>query len=183
MIVNMDDTIRRFDQQIARLKQTFEGVAIGGAALNLMGVVSRLTKDCDILDPKLPDWLLKEAAKFAEGERAKGVVLGDDWLNNGPESLKRTLPKHWENRLVDLFNGKALKLKTLGREDLLKTKLFAFCDRDVDVNDCIALRPSEHELAASFQWVSEQDANPMWAKHVEQKFTELKGRLNYGTRS
>ena len=43
-----------FDQYLAEKRLQFDAVVIGGAALNLLGVVSRLTKDCDILHPRLP---------------------------------------------------------------------------------------------------------------------------------
>jgi hypothetical protein len=42
-----------FDQHLATRKLRFEAVVIGGAALNLLGVVSRLTKDCGTLTPEI----------------------------------------------------------------------------------------------------------------------------------
>jgi len=56
MIPSMDiyELLVWFDQYLAKRRLQFEAVAIGGAALNLLGVVSRLTKDCDILYPEIP---------------------------------------------------------------------------------------------------------------------------------
>ena len=182
-MIDIEDTIRAFDLYLAKLNLSFSGVAVGGAALNLLGIVTRLTKDCDILDPDIPDALLKHAAAFAAAQRQIGKTIGDDWFNNGPKSLKRTLPKGWEMRLQALFNGKALKLLTLHRTDLLKTKLFAYCDRDVDREDCMALRPTEKELDEAFEWVKDQDANSQWASHVTAQFGRLKKELGYAVRS
>jgi len=51
--------------------------------------------------------------------------------------------------------------------ELLKTKLFAFCDRDQDRDDCIKLNPSPKELSEAVEWVKEQDQDVGWPKHVE----------------
>jgi hypothetical protein len=64
--------------------------------------------------------------------------------------------------------------------DLLKTKLFAFCDRDQDLQDCIALKPTVKELEACIDWVSERDANKDWPENVRQHFALLKKRLGHG---
>ena len=43
--------------------------------------------------------------------------------------------------------------------DLLKTKLFALCDRGIDLPDCIALAPTAHELDECVPWLAVQDGN------------------------
>ena len=50
--------VSEFDAYLAKRKLKFEGVIIGGAALNLLGVVSRLTRDCDVLDTSIPKEIL-----------------------------------------------------------------------------------------------------------------------------
>ena len=47
------EVLAAFDRYLAARSLRLEGVVIGGAALNLLGVVSRPTKDCDILLPPL----------------------------------------------------------------------------------------------------------------------------------
>jgi hypothetical protein len=106
--------------------------------------------------------------------------LRDDWLNNGPRSLVRVLPKGWEQRLQPAFRGKALVLLCLGRDDLLRSKLFALCDRGIDLEDCIALGPTRGELAALMPWVEEQDLNPDWPNHVRATLADLARRLGHG---
>jgi hypothetical protein len=65
------------------------------------------------------------AVAFAQKVREAGGDLDDDWLNNGPSSLTRTLEPGWETRLQPLHQGLALRLSVLDRIDLLCTKLFA----------------------------------------------------------
>ena len=52
-----------------------------------------------------------------------------------------------------MFAGRAIQLCSRGRDDLLRTKLFALCDRCLDLADCVALAPI---------WLEEQDLNPNW---------------------
>lgn len=170
------EIIEAFDQFLEKRRLVFHAVVIGGAALNLLGVVSRETRDYDILDPKIPIEILRAAEEFSKSQ----TMLDLKWLNNGPDSLKKNLPKEWEKRLESLFKGKAIIFQTLARQDLLKTKLFAYCDRDTDFNDCIALNPSQKELHEALAWVQFQDANIDWPMHVKKQFQKLAQRLGYG---
>jgi Nucleotidyltransferase of unknown function (DUF6036) len=174
------ETIRAFDQFLTSHRETFSAIAIGGTALAILGVISRETRDCDILDPEIPETIQKLARKFAVEQTRSGKVLGEDWLNNGPSSLIKNLPEAWRTRLAPLFTGKALKLSTLGRSDLLKTKLFALCDRGTDRQDCLALKPSAEEITECIEWVKYQDANPGWPKHVEEVLKSLAKELGHG---
>ena len=132
-------TLTAFDAYLAGRALRLEAVVIGGAALNLLGVVARPTRDCDILVPALAPAITEAARAFAAEMRTAGDTLQDDWLNNGPASLARELPDGWRDRLQPLFSGAALELRALGRSDLLRTKLFALCDRGLDLGDCLAL--------------------------------------------
>lgn len=174
-----NEIIVKFDAFLKAKKASFTGITIGGAALNLLGIISRETKDCDILDPDIPKAILNLAIEFAKTARAEGIVIRDDWFNNGPDSLKKNLPKDWRNNLQVAFKGEVLTLFTLTRENLLKTKLVALCDRGTDKVDCIALRPTKEELHAAMDWVKYQDANPDWPKHVEEILADLAKDLGY----
>jgi hypothetical protein len=79
-----------------------------------------------------------------------------------------------------VFEGRALVLSTLGRADLLKTKLFALCDRGTDLPDCIALAPTAGELTDALIWLAEQDSNPEWPTHVKATIADLTRRLGHG---
>jgi len=79
-----------------------------------------------------------------------------------------------------IFEGQAVVLNTLGRPDLLKSKLFALCDRGTDLPDCIALAPTARELADSLLWLEEQDTNELWPAHVRATVADLARRLGHG---
>ncbi len=167
-----------FDKFLKEEKLEFEAVVIGGAALIILEVIERATKDVDCLFPQIPPEIKEASKKFAK-KAGKHFNLYENWLNNGPESLIRDLPPDWQNRLQKLYNGKALKLKTLGRDDLLKSKLFAYCDRQDDFEDCVKLAPNVKELRNALKWVQQRDGNPQWPAHCEISFQELAQRLGY----
>ena len=123
------ETIAAFDTFLAERSLTLDAVVIGGAALELLGVVSRQTRDCDILHPAIPTAIAEAARSFAARRRAEGDPLVDDWLNNGPASLADALPTGWQDRLHVVYAGRAITLRCLGRLDLLRSKVFALCDR------------------------------------------------------
>jgi hypothetical protein len=153
---------------------------VGGTALNLLGVVSRPTKDCDILWPQLSDEIGNAVKAFAVDRRQAGEVIPDDWLNNGPASLSAQLPADWRDHLQTVFSGRAVRLECPGRNDLLRSKLFALCDRGLDLGDCLALAPSSEELVNLLPWLDLQDGNPGWPAHVHATLADLGQRLGYG---
>jgi hypothetical protein len=112
---------------------------------------------------------------------AAGGKLKEDWLNNGPSALAPLLPAGWELRLQEAFRGRVLILRSLHRSDLLKSKLFALCDRALDLPDCIALAPTPAELAEATTWLEPQDLNPHWPEHVRATLGDLAKRLGHGT--
>ena len=138
-------TIEAFDAWLKARLLRLEAVVIGGLALGLLGITNRQTRDFDVLHPELPEDVAQAARDFASDMRDKGVALADDWLNNGPIQVADILPDGWLLRVQVAYEGKAIKLLTLGRADLLKTKLFALCDRGTDLDDCLALGPTAAE--------------------------------------
>lgn len=173
-------TIEAFDAHLLGLDLRFKAIVVGGSALALLGVTSRQTRDFDIIAPEIPPTIREAAKTFAREQRERGSDLLDDWLNNGPIQLGDVLPEGWRLRVVLAFEGKALVLHSLGRADLLKTKLFALCDRGTDLPDCVALAPTSAELAEALPWVSFQDANPDWPAHVAATLADLGRRLGHG---
>ena len=173
-------TIEAFDRHLVVLGLRFEGVVIGGSALGLMGVIHRPTQDFDILVPALPPAIAAAARDFAKVQRNAGLELIDGWLNNGPMQLGDVLPAGWRERVQRIFDGQALVLTTLGRADLLKSKLFALCDRGTDLLDCVALAPTANELDDALTWLLDQDGHPDWPAHVRATFADLARRLRHG---
>ena len=163
----MKQVIARFDSYLSYLGLDFEAIIIEGAALNIMDVIKRETKDVDFLDPEIPEKIKKASVDFALKNPDLKLAV-HEWINNGPKSLTRDLPQGWRN---------ALHLWTLGRLNLLRSKLYAYADRDTDYDDCIALRPTLAELDACKEWVLVGDASELWPQRVENIFKKLKEDL------
>ncbi len=174
------ETIGEFDAFLKERKLSFEAVVIGGAALGLLGTINRQTRDCDILHPKIPKDIQEAAREFAKVRSQSGDLLADDWLNNGPSSLVDVLPSGWLDRLQIAYKGNVITLRCLGRIDLLRSKLFALCDRNIDLQDCVALAPTKPELEEIRPWLQYQDANPAWPAHTRVVLDDLRKRLGHG---
>jgi len=173
-------TIEAFDAWLAERSLRLEAIVVGASALALLGVTGRQTRDVDVLHPKLPEEVTVAAREFAAHLRSDGVELSDDWLNNGPMQLADVLPAGWRLRVRAVFEGTAMRLTTLGRADILKSKLFALCDRGTDLADCVALAPTPDELEEAAPWLADLDANPRWPDHVRATLDDLLQRLGHG---
>lgn len=62
----MQDVLNAFDEYLADRGMAFEGTAIGGAALIVLGVISRATRDVDVLEPQIPEGIRNAARAFAK---------------------------------------------------------------------------------------------------------------------
>lgn len=172
--------IAQFDEYLKKRNLELEAVIVGGAALALLGIITRETRDCDVLYPHLSIEVKEASQDFAQTLSQGGVSLATDWLNNGPSSLANDLPKGWMERLQKAYSGKAIILHSLGRDDLLKSKFFALCDRGTDLADCVALAPTSNEIHGALSWLKERDTNPLWPDHVEETLSDLARRLGHG---
>jgi len=146
-----------------------------------------VTVDCSdflgtalILYPEIPRDIAEASRAFATEVRARGDTLQNDWLNNGPASLANQLLPQWQERLQALFSGNVIRLRSLGRVDFLCAKLFALCDRGIDLGDCVALAPTTDELAKVLSWPELREANPDWPAHVRATLVDLRRRLGHG---
>jgi hypothetical protein len=141
-------------------------VVCGGTALTALGLVSRTTKDVDVLGAlekghvrkigRFPDWLSEAAAKVAAD-----FDLPADWLNLGPESqLDTGLPAGLTERLERKIYGRRLTVCFISRIDQIYFKLYASLDRGgYHVQDLFKLEPTESELLAACRWVLTQDVS------------------------
>ena len=172
-------TIEAFDAWLSAAALRLDAIVVGGSALSLLGLIERQTRDFDILHPRLSVDIIRAAVAFAVQQRAAGVELSDEWLNNGPMQLVGVLPEGWRLRLRPAFQGVALTLTTLGRLGLAMTKLFALCDRGTDLADCIELATTTSELAVAEPWLVTQDTNPMWPDHVRSILNTPRTRLGH----
>lgn len=164
------EIITHFDQYLAAQQLSFEAIVIGGAALSLLGVITRTTRDVDLLTSPIPPIISRHAKLFAHAEG-----LAENWLNDAPQSLKKELPPGWELRIQKVFQGSALILWTLARPHLIISKLYAACDRDADdARDLLAMTPTDEELQDAYEWVASLDGNPEWPTHVSSVVQRLK---------
>ena len=171
---NQTVILKRVDEELSRIGESRSLIICGGSALIVMGIIDRQTRDVDVLEPEIDSLLSDIAVRIG-----KEFGLSDKWLNNGPESLRRDLKPGWRTRTASIFKGKALEMRSLGREDLLATKLYAFCDREDDLEDVLKLKPTRTELANIFHWVLKRDASPKWPKRVRDCFSRLREKLKY----
>ncbi|HEX5660281.1 MAG TPA: DUF6036 family nucleotidyltransferase [Polyangiales bacterium] len=176
------EIIPAFDQHLVAAGLTFEAVVLGGAALHLLGVIQRPTDDCDVLDPQIPEAVLAAARAFAV---PRG--LRSDWLNSRAHDfvgVPGCLPEGWRTRLRWAYQGQALRLRTLERQDLLCTKLVALVDRGVDFADCVALEPTRAELERAWPFVAQYEGNvdsreSYWVPLARRYLVRLAQELGY----
>lgn len=156
-------------------------VVIGGAAVNLLGFVSRATTDVDILafaeadaggSLRLapPNEPLPEILAAAARSVATDLRLDPHWLNTGPASQWQTgLPPGLETRVHWRDYG-GLGVGLVDRSDLIFLKLYAAVDEtgpgSVHFQDLLAFVPTDEELTAAGRWVREQDPSPATADTV-----------------
>jgi hypothetical protein len=146
-------------------------VVCGGASLIATEVVSRTTKDVDVVAFRgadgtlvapvpLPDFLL-QAAKVV----ARDLGLEPNWLNNGPSRdegglFQMGLPAGFSDRLTEKVYGPRLTVYFIGRRDQIFFKIFSAADRGgVDLDDLAALRPTVEELEAAARWAMSIDVS------------------------
>lgn len=170
-----------FDKFLLKEGLQFEAIIIGGAALSILDVITRMTEDVDCIDPEIPLDIKNASIEFIKQNPQYGLTP-EKFLNNGPITIIRDLPAGWRNRTEIIFQGKALTFITLSRLDLLKTKLDAMVQRGRDIDDVIAMKPTEKELEDSLPWVLNVDGGDYWADMVNDSFKELRKRINATTK-
>lgn len=169
--------IEEFDLFLNDKSLKFEAIIIGGAALSILHIISRMTEDVDCIDPVIPNDIKIASSEFIIKNSQYGLNP-EKFLNNGPISIIKTLPIGWRERTQLIFQGKALTFFTLSRIDLLKTKLDAMVHRGRDMEDVVAMKPTSNELLECLEWVLSVDGGEHWPEMVKESFNELAGKLN-----
>ena len=178
-MITPKEILEQFDKFLDEKGLEFSAIVIGGAALSILGVITRQTQDVDVLDPQIPEEIMEASKHFAKQFEIEETSLKENWLNHGPESLKNYLRPNWRLRLAPLFYGKAIQLLTLGRVDLIGTKVLAYCDRGFDLQDCIDLKIQKDEMLEIIDWVRAYDTNPGWPNYVDSQVKILAEMLGY----
>jgi len=173
LIEDLKSALKFLDQELTLKGEARALVACGGGVLSVMGVISRQTRDLDIITPELDAVLLGCAERVAAQ-----LGLDPEWLNNGPSGFVRDLEKGWELRTETIFSGKCLIVQALGRRDFIATKLQGLCDRDeFDLEDILALKPTREEIESLKPWLLLRDISEFWPKRVESQLQKLFGRI------
>jgi hypothetical protein len=143
----------------------------GGAALSLLEITNRATRDVDVLEPEKLSVEIQLAAVDFANQQGRGLDIG--WLNTAARIYADSLPSGWLDRARITLETPGLTVRTLAREDLLKLKVRALCDRGKDLEDCVALDPSRAELASVEAWLKKLKKEPDWAKDIQVGLSRL----------
>ena len=151
-----------------------ELVVCGGSALILTGLITRTTRDVDVValmrhgvlsDPEpLPASLLQAIHEVSEDLRLK-----DNWLNNGPSHgegglFRMGLPAGFAARLSRHPYGPRLTVHFIDRFDQIHFKLYASADRGgYHITDLLALKPLSDEVEAAARWTMTHDVSEGFA--------------------
>jgi hypothetical protein len=182
----IDEIFTALDRQIGvHNGELIALVVCGGTALAALGLVSRTTRDVDILGTVLvtesgltvhrikefPQWFTEAASKVG-----RDFDLPKNWLNLGPASqVDSGLPEEFEKRLIKRRYGSYLMVYFISRLDQIHFKLYAAVDRDdYHVQDLIALMPTENEIEMAAKWVITQDVSEPF-RLILKDFLEIQG--------
>ena len=170
----------------AAKSEVIELVVCGGTALNALGLVSRPTKDVDIValikrDKGSISFVtakpLPSALKAAARKVATDFHLIDDWLNPGPtDLLEFGLPDGLRERLHTVLYGPVLKIHFAGRLDLIYFKLYALADQGPGgrhEEDLLRLQPAPEELKGAAVWCLRQDPSEAFRIVLRQALEHL----------
>jgi Nucleotidyltransferase of unknown function (DUF6036) len=163
----VDTLLSALGEQLVLLGQSYSIVVVGGSALLALGLVSRPTRDVDVV-ALLDDGSLVSAKPLPEGLlQAAGIVAGDfnlpqGWLNDGPAALADFgLPDDFLRRAVRRDYSDALRVLFASREDQIHLKLYAVVDQGPGRHlvDLEGLAPTESELLQAARWTRTHDAS------------------------
>lgn len=164
-----EDLIRALSSELERSGAApFELCVIGGTALAMLGLVDRPTKDIDVValgDSSSGVLVLRKAKPLPEellaAVQAVAIqfVVEPGWLNGGPSDLiDWGLPEGFEERLVAVDYGRALRIHFASRLDQICLKTYAAADvAGRHLTDLIALAPAEDEMDLALRWAVSQD--------------------------
>jgi hypothetical protein len=193
---DIEEALTLVGELLAAEGRSYAICILGGAALNLLGIVARTTTDVDILafasaqtgEPTPPELLeppepMPEPLRRATLAVARDLGLDPHWLNTGPAlQWKAGLPSGVASR-VQWRRYAALRVGLVARYDLIFFKLFAAADstgqRSVHYQDLLALAPSIDDLVDAAAWVRTQDASPAFADVLEQVVTHVRQDLHH----
>jgi Nucleotidyltransferase of unknown function (DUF6036) len=195
---DIDEALQKVGELLASENESYAIVVVGGAAMNLLGFVERVTTDVDILAfahttggepaeleeaPKPMPAPLVRAARTV----ARDLGLETDWLNTGPAlQWQSGFPPGLAQR-VRWRRYAALHVGLVDRRDLIFLKLYAAADakgpESVHYQDLVALMPNPDDLQAAKDWVEAQDPSPGFQATLEKVVTHVATDLKFDGRN
>jgi hypothetical protein len=162
---NQRELFEALGEQLAARGVRFDLVVIGGSGLLALGLISRTTRDVDVVAllagrDLLSPRPLPEALVAARERVALDFGLPDDWLNAAPvDLLDFGLPKGFVDRLERSDFGTALTVHFGSRFDQIHFKLYAMVDQGPGKHeaDLRSLNPSRNELIEAARWAQTHD--------------------------
>lgn len=160
-----DELFAALGEQLAVQDAQIELVVIGGAALLAIGLISRPTRDVDVVGLLTAEGIadprpLPEPVVVARARVARDFGLPEDWLNTGPaDLLDFGLPDGLVGRLDRRDYGPALSIHFASRFDQIHLKLYAMADQGPGRHeaDLRALNPTHDELLTAARWTRTHD--------------------------
>jgi hypothetical protein len=174
--MDISKAIQELDVLILAKGLSYVLYTCGGAQLVFLGYSTRRTEDVDLIQDEI-DQDLRNASVLV----AKKLNIQEDWLNNRVSTLSKRLGKGWKKKTVVLFEGKAITLMGLDRQDLISSKLHAAIDRKgEDYDDLIFLKPNAAEIENARQYVLRQKTDMETSEvFINAWVRELKNDLGY----
>ncbi|MFZ1155070.1 MAG: hypothetical protein WAN93_09220 [Solirubrobacteraceae bacterium] len=160
-----DDLLCALGEQLTAQGECFTLAVVGGSALLALGLISRATRDVDVLaivdsNEVMSAQPLPAALLGAAYTVARDFGLSNDWLNSGPTSLLDLgLPEGFFERAQHRDYGPGLEVLFASRVDQIHLKLYATVDQGAGkhLNDLQALAPTERELLDAARWSQTHD--------------------------
>jgi hypothetical protein len=191
---SIEAALQRVAELLAFAEEHYAVVVIGGAALNLLGIVDRPTTDVDVLafmeqqGLREPPESMPAPLARAIATVARDLALDDHWMNTGPAlQWQQGLPEglgervQWRHYGPPAAPDLGLDIGLVSRLDLIFFKLYAAADyattRSVHYKDLIALSPASHELTAAADWVRPQTVSPEFHSILDQLVSHVRQQL------
>lgn len=176
-----EEPLAALGQLLTERGQHFELLAAGGGALQLLGLISRPTKDVDVIAMVADGQLaaittLPEPLQRAIEDTAVLFRLPADWVNAGPRHLMHFgVPEGVLERAHRRVWG-GLVLYMADRRDQIFFKLYATVDqgpRSKHFDDLRRLDPTRDELRAAAEWARTHDPSEAFDQQLRAALRDL----------
>jgi hypothetical protein len=168
-------------QLLAERGLRYELLAIGGGALQLLGLITRPTRDIDVValvdhSELVPLDALPSPLQRAVADTAAVFRLSGEWFNAGPRSLAELgLPEGVLAR-AHRREWAGLVLHLADRQDQIFFKLYAAVDlapQSKHLEDLRRLMPTSNELRAAAAWAQTHDPSEGFRRELRFALRDL----------